>query len=227
MYNLTSSSRDSDDLSIGFNRSNGVRERELSNNKQTEGNFHVRNFLKDVFGLAAHHDSCTYGLGYKLTLQKNSYNHVLSHPAGANDAANFALAGRVIIDDIRLYVPHYTPNISNQKLMLGYNVSKIPTEFSHIKRSSYLKEVTTEKNWNFELGVGDGIDIPIYVIVRFMQRDQFNQQLQNNDTFYRPSVVNAQCIVSSEKLPEAGINCFYGIVNSLNLMEKLFFVLDI
>ena len=146
-------------------------------------------------------------MGYKITLQRNSDNHVLSHPAQANDALNLALAGRVIIDDISLYVPHYTSSVSNQKLLLGDIVSKTPTESSFIKRSSYMKDVTTENNWTFALGVGDGIDIPIYVIVGFMQRDQFNQQHQNNDTFCRPSVVNAQCIIGSEKPPDAGINC--------------------
>ena len=40
-----------------------------------------------------------------------------------------------------------------------------------------------------------------------MQKDQSNQQHQNNDTFYRPSVVKAQCIVGREKLPDAGMNC--------------------
>ena len=40
-----------------------------------------------------------------------------------------------------------------------------------------------------------------------MQKVQFNQQHQNNDTFYRPSVVNAHCIIGSEKFPDAGINC--------------------
>ena len=52
-----------------------------------------------------------------------------------------------------------------------------------------MKDVTTESNWTFELGVGDGIDILIYVIVGFMQRDQFNQQHQNNDLFHKPSIV--------------------------------------
>ena len=73
--------------------------------------------------------------------------------------------------------------IPNQKLMWEHIVSKAPTELTYIKRSSYTKDVTTENNWTFELGVGDGIDIPIYLVVRFMQRDQFNQQHQNNDTF--------------------------------------------
>ena len=39
-----------------------------------------------------------------------------------------------------------------------------------------MKYVTTENNWTFELGVGYGIDVPIYVVIGFTQRDQFNQQ---------------------------------------------------
>ena len=72
-----------------------------------------------------------------------------------------------------------------------------------------MKDVTTENNWSFELGVGDVVDIPIYVLVGFMQWDQFIQQYRSNDTIYRPSVVNAQCIIGSEKFPDTGINCNY------------------
>ena len=61
--------------------------------------------------------------------------------------------------------------------------------------------------------MGDGIDVPIYVLVGFMQRDEFYQQHQNNDTFYRPSVLNAHCIIGSEKFPDAGINCNCAIDN--------------
>ena len=52
-----------------------------------------------------------------------------------------------------------------------------------------MKNITAENNWTFELGVGDGTDIPIYVIVGFMKRDQFKKQHQNFDSFYTPSVV--------------------------------------
>ena len=72
-----------------------------------------------------------------------------------------------------------------------------------------MKDVTTENNSGFELGIEDGIDLPIYVIVGFMHRHQFNQQHQNINTFYRPSVVNAQCIFVSEKFPDARTNCNY------------------
>ena len=163
----------------------------MTNKKTTKGNYHVRIYLKVVFGFAEHHDNCTYGLGYKLTLKRNSDNHVLSHLAQANDAANVVSAGRVIIDDIFWYVPLYTPSISNEKLMLNDIASKTPTELTSIKRSTYMKDVTNENNCIFELGVGNGFDVPIYVKIGFMQRDQFNQQHQKNDTFYRPSVVNA------------------------------------
>ena len=44
-----------------------------------------------------------------------------------------------------------------------------------------MKDVSTQIIWTCELGLGDGIDVPIYLIVGFMQRDQFKQQHQNNE----------------------------------------------
>ena len=76
MDKLISSSRDSDDLSVGFHRSIEAGERELTINKSARENYHVGIYLKDVFGFAEHQDNCTYGLGYKPTLQRNSDNHV-------------------------------------------------------------------------------------------------------------------------------------------------------
>ena len=67
-----------------------------------------------------------------------------------------------------------------------------------------------------------------------MQRDQFNQQHHNNDTFCRPSVVNAQCIVGSEKFPNAGVICSFAIekhsqakaqnVSCFRLLAKVIFL---
>ena len=74
-----------------------------------------------------------------------------------------------------------------------------------------MNDVTIENNSTFELSVGYGIDIPIFVIVGSMQKDQFNQKHQNNDTFHRLSVVNAQCFVRNQKYPDVGINCNYAI----------------
>ena len=106
----------------------------MTNNKQTKGNYHVTISVNGIFGFVEHHYKCSYGLGYKKTLQRNSDILVLSHPDQANDAAHRALTGRVIIDDISWYVPHYTPSVSNQKLMLSNIASKTPTELTYIKR---------------------------------------------------------------------------------------------
>ena len=146
MYKILSSSRDCDDLSNGFHRSVETRWRELTKNKTSEVNYHVRIYLKGIIGFPEHQDKWTCGLGYTTTLQENKDNHVLNHLAGANDAANLALPGRRIIDDISLYVPYHTPNISNQKLMLGRIVSRAATELSYIKRLFCMKDVTTEEN---------------------------------------------------------------------------------
>ena len=50
MHKLISSSRDSDDLSNGFHRSNEARQRELTNNKTTKGLYLVRIYLKGISG---------------------------------------------------------------------------------------------------------------------------------------------------------------------------------
>ena len=71
--------------------------------------------MKDVFGCAEEQEKVSYGLGYKSKIQRDSDNHVLSHPAGANVVANLALAGKIFIEDIKWYVPHNTPIISDQK----------------------------------------------------------------------------------------------------------------
>ena len=67
MYKLISSRRGSDDLSIGFDRDRGRMQRALTSNKTQKGKFHVRIYLKDVFGFAEYQEKGTYGLGYKLT----------------------------------------------------------------------------------------------------------------------------------------------------------------
>ena len=54
MYKLLTSSKNSDDLSIGFDRNRGRRKSELSDNKSIKGNYHIRIYLKVIFGFAEH-----------------------------------------------------------------------------------------------------------------------------------------------------------------------------
>ena len=50
MYKLITSSKGSDDLSIGFNCSSARRQEEITNNKNVKGKFHLRIMLRDVLG---------------------------------------------------------------------------------------------------------------------------------------------------------------------------------
>ena len=52
MYKLKTSSKDSDDLSIGFVRSRNRRRDELAPNKNVKGKYQLRIKLTDVFGSA-------------------------------------------------------------------------------------------------------------------------------------------------------------------------------
>ena len=102
---------------LAFTEELTLAKKELINNKRTRGNFQVRSYLKDVFGFAEHQENAIYGLGYKLTLQRNSDKDVLGHRPGAT-AADRRFSSEAIrinrISDIRWYIPPYTPNDYNK-----------------------------------------------------------------------------------------------------------------
>ena len=198
MYKLLTSSRDSDDLSIGFDRDPNRRKWELSNNKNIKGKYHMRIYLKDIFGFAEHQEKATYGLGYKLTLTRNSDNAVLNK-------TNSTAIGKNKINSIEWYIPHYTASLKEQGILMGQITDKIPTELWYVEKSIFMKEVNTQNLWSFELGTQEGVNVPIWVIEGFQQSDRQHDQNLNNDTFYRPPVTSAQCIIGTEKYPDSAI----------------------
>ena len=121
MYKLLTSSKDSDDLSIGFDRNHDKRKRELSNNKNIKGKYHIRIYLKDIFGYAEHQEKGTYGVGYKLTLTRNTDNAVLNKD-------NIVVNGRVKINSLDWYVPHHSPNLEEYTKLM----TQIKKKYSNI-----------------------------------------------------------------------------------------------
>ena len=198
MYKLLTSSRDSDDLSIGFDRNRGRRKNELTNNKNIKGKYHIRIYLKDFFGFAEHQEKGTYGLGYKLTLTGNTDNAVLNKD---NAVAN----GRVKINSLDWYEPHYTPNLEEYNKLMNQIKKNTPTLLHYPERSVFMKEVNTQNLWTFELGTQEDINVSVWMFVAFQQNDRQNDQNLNNDTFYRPLVTSAHCIIGIEKYPDSGI----------------------
>ena len=84
-------------------------------------------------------------------------------------------------------------------------VNKVPTELQYVERSVFMKEIDTQNLWSFELGTREGINIPIWTIIGFQQRERQDTQTMNNDTFYRPSVSIAQCIIGTGKYTDTAI----------------------
>ena len=198
MYKLITSSKDSNDLSIGFDNSRNRRRDELALNKNIKGKYHLKIMLKDVFGFAECQEKATYGLGFKLTLTRNKDDAVIDKANGIADA-------RIKIDHIHWYVPHYTPSIQQQSNLSKQILSKTPTELRYVERSVFMKEVNNQNVWNFEMGSHENMNVPIWIVIGFQQRDRQNSQNLNNDTFCRLPVVSAQCIIGTEKYPGAGI----------------------
>ena len=198
MYKLLSSSKGSDDLSIGFDRDRGRRQRELTNNKTQKGKYHVRIYLKDVFGFAEYQEKGTYGLGYKLTMTRNSDNAVLNKANATNNA-------KIKNNAIEWYVPHYTPSIQQQSILSKQIINKTPTQIQYPERSVFMKEVNTQNFWTFELGTQEGINIPTWIFVGFQHNDRQHDQNLNNDSFVRLPVISAQVVIGTERYPDSAI----------------------
>ena len=198
IYKLLLSSRCSDDLSIGFDRDCNRRKQELTNNKNIKGKYHMRIYLKDISGFAEHQQEATYGLGYKLTLTGNSDD------AGLNKT-NASANGKIKINNIEWYVPHYTASRKEQGIIMKQIRDKTPTELRYVERSVFMKEVNTQNLWSFELGTQEGVNVPLWIIIGFQQRYRQHDQNLNSDTFYRPPVTTAQCIMGTEKYPDSAI----------------------
>ena len=197
MYKLLTSCKDSDGLSIGFDRNRGRRKNELTNNKTIKGKYHIRIYMKDIFGFAEHQEKGTYGLGYKLTLTRNTDNAVLNKD-------NAVVNGRVKINSLDWYVPHYSSNLEEYTKLMTQIKKNTPTLLHYPERSVFMKEVNTQNLWTFELGSQEGINVPVWIFVAFQQIDRQNDQNLNNDTFYRPLVTSVQCIIGTEKYPDSG-----------------------
>ena len=99
LYKLITSSKKSDDLSIGFDRNRNRRRDELTSNRNIKGKYQNRTMLKDIFGFVECQEKAAQGLGFKLTITRNKGDAVIDKATGNADA-------RFKIDHIHWYVPH-------------------------------------------------------------------------------------------------------------------------
>ena len=203
MHKLLSSSHDTNDILYGFDSNVARRRQELTNNKEPgeKGTFYNRIRLIDIFGFADQ-DKITYGLGYNLTLKRNSNNNIIHRIAAIAHA-------KVVIKDIAWYVEKFTPNLENQQLIADQLLSETPTELYYEERTVFRKKISNDGLWTFELGIESGKNIPSWVIIGFMADNKFDSQLHDNSVFDWLPISQAVCRIGSEKYPGDYINLNY------------------
>ena len=138
IHKLLTSTKSTSQLMYGFEESETIKRQELTNNKNEKGTFFVRTKLKDLFGFADQ-EKITYGFGYTLTLKRNNNNDPIIRDNGVD-------AAKINIKDISWYIPHYTPSMENQQLVMDQILDKDPTELYYIERVVFRKDVNTNNN---------------------------------------------------------------------------------
>ena len=68
-----------------------------------------------------------------------------------------------------------------------------------------MKEVNKRILWNFELGSQESVNVFIWIIIGFQQRDRQVSQKWNHDTLCRLPVTGAQAIIGTQKYPDSSI----------------------
>ena len=84
-------------------------------------------------------------------------------------------------------------------------IKKMATELQYPERSVFMKKLSTQNFWTFDLGTHEGINITIWMYVGFQQNDRQHDQNLNNDTFRRLPVTSAQCIIETERYTDSAI----------------------
>ena len=191
-YKLITSAQDTDDSSICFDRDRNRRQRALTNNKSIKRKYHLGVYLKDILGFAEHQEKATYDLAFKITLTRKVDNAVLNK-------ANATNIGKLKINAFEWYVPQYTPSIPQQSLLSKQILSKTATELQYVESSVFMTEVKTQKLRIFEIGTHEVINVHIWIVVGFKQKERQDSQKICKDTFFRLSVTSAQCIIGTEK----------------------------
>ena len=140
-------------------------------------------------------DKINYGLGYTLQLKRANIGNSIYRTIG--DEA------KLEIKDIIWYVRHQTPSFDNIALVSNHLLSGKNTDYSYISRTVSQKQVDSNNQWIFELGVKSGDELPIYAIIGFQNQDRFSpDQTQNNAIFDRPDIIECSCHIGAVKFPD-------------------------
>ena len=134
-------------------------------------------------------------LGIYFTLTRNIDSAVFKKDNAIDNA-------KIKINSIHWYVPHCTPSIAQQAILLKKIQTKTPTELQYPGRSLFMKALKKQNFLKFGLGTQECTNVPIWIFASFQQMDRQDSQNLNNDTFNRPPVTSASVVIGTERCPD-------------------------
>ena len=80
-------------------------------------------------------------------------------------------------------MPLYIGSNLQQAILFKQILSKTLTELQFVEKNFFMKELNTQKLWTLEIGTQEDMKIPIWISVRFQQREREDSQNFKNDNF--------------------------------------------
>ena len=99
-------------------------------------------------------------------------------------------------------MPHFRTRTTQQNILMNQIIKKRATELQDSERSLFLKEVSTQRPWIFELGTQEGLNVRIWVFAGFQQMVRKKTQHLNNNNFYGPPVTSAHVLIGKKRCPD-------------------------
>ena len=117
LHKLFTSKQQTSELLFGFEESVAIRRLELTNSKTEKGTFFVKNRPTDLFGFSDQ-EKRNILLGQYFTLERNKNND-------PNKSDNGVDAAKLLIQNIRWFIPHSTPSLKTNNLLWMSYIKKI------------------------------------------------------------------------------------------------------
>ena len=70
---------------------------------------------------------------------------------------------RIKIDNFHWHIPHHTPCVNNKVFCQNKFSSKTSMEVRYVEGSVFMKEVSNQNLWIFELGGQGSTNVPIWI----------------------------------------------------------------
>ena len=191
MHKLLTSTHENE--AAGFIKDADKRKDQLLTNNPTKGYMSYRIDMKDIFGFIECSEKYTYGLGYILEFRRKSDDAAIVRDNGL-------AAAKIDIKRLSWIIPSITPSNENQLVMQKHLANNDHFEYFYLEKKTFYQTVPRATEFNFDLSLQVGVEIPVYVIICFQNT---NVNAQTNDTTYTQlDVTNAYCQIGSDCYPE-------------------------